>query len=166
MLRRGVLRMMSASGQTSELPRVLFLCTGNSCRSQMAEGFGRVLLAGVASVESAGTQPHGLNPLMVQVMKEVGIDVTGQRSKHIDEFAGVKLDLVVTVCDSAHEACPTMPGALVMHRGFDDPPRLAREAKTEEEGLGHYRRVRDEIRDFIEHWPSWLPEKKTQQDKE
>lgn len=166
MLRRGVLRMMSVSGQSGQLPRVLFLCTGNSCRSQMAEGFGRVLLAGVASVESAGTQPHGLNPLMVQVMKEIGIDVTGQRSKHIDEFAGVRLDLVVTVCDSAHEACPTMPGTRVMHRGFDDPPRLAQEAKTEEEALGHYRRVRDEIREFIEQWPEWLSGTKTQQDKE
>lgn len=146
--------------QSGLLPRVLFLCTGNSCRSQMAEGFGRVLLAGRAEVESAGTQPHGLNPLMVRVMGEVGIDVRGQRSKHIDEFAGVRLDLVVTVCDSAHEACPTMPGARVMHRGFDDPPRLAREARTEEEALMHYRRVRDEIRVFVEGWREWLPESK------
>jgi arsenate reductase len=125
----------------------------------MAEGFGRVVLAWRAEVESAGTQPHGLNPLMVRVMAEMGIDVTGQRSKHIDEFAGVKLDLVVTVCDAAHEACPLLPGARVMHRGFDDPPRLALEAKTEEEALGHYRRVRDEIRAFVEDWRVWLPDR-------
>lgn len=137
---------MAASKTASGLPRVLFLCTGNSCRSQMAEGFGRKLLAGRAEVESAGTQPHGLNPLMVQVMSEEGIDVSGQRSKHMDEFAGVKLDLVVTVCDSAHEACPVMPAIPVMHRGFDDPPRLARDAATPEEALTQYRRVRDEIR--------------------
>lgn len=162
---KGVLRMTQASRNDSGLPRVLFLCTGNSCRSQMAEGFGRTLLAGRAEVESAGTQPHGLNPAMVEVMKEVGIDVRGQRSKHIDEFAGVKLDLVVTVCDSAHEQCPVMPGARVMHRGFDDPPRLAREAKSPEEALMHYRRVRDEIRVFIEQWQEWLPIKKTEQNK-
>lgn len=147
-------------------PKVLFLCTGNSCRSQMAEGFGRKLLAGRAEVESAGTQPHGLNPLMVEVMREVGIDVTGQRSKHIDEFVGVELDLVVTVCDSAHEACPTMPGVKVMHRGFDDPPKLAREARTPEEAREHYRRVRDEIRGFIEQWPAWLAVTRRDQDKE
>jgi arsenate reductase len=123
----------------------------------MAEGLGRAILAGRAEVESAGTQPHGLNPVMVEVMREVGIDVLGQRSKHIDEFAGVKLDLVVTVCDAAHEACPVMPGVQVMHRGFEDPPRLAKDAATPQEALVHYRRVRDEIRDFINQWPQWLP---------
>ena len=130
--------------------KILFLCTGNSCRSQMAEGWARALKPEAVEPYSAGTDPHGLNPLAVRVMAEAGVDITTQRSKHVDELKDVPLDYVVTVCDSAHEACPLFPGRTkVVHVGFDDPPRLAKAAKTEEEALGHYRRVRDEIRQFI-----------------
>lgn len=136
------------------LPRVLFLCTGNSCRSQMGEGWARHLLAGVVEASSAGTEPGGLNPHAVRVMREAGVDISGHRSKSIDEFDVGLLDLVVTVCGAADEACPVLPpGVRVLHRGFDDPPALARDAATEEEALAHYRRVRDEIRVFVESLP-------------
>ncbi len=99
----------------------------------------------------AGTDPHGMNARAVAAMREAGVDITGQRSKHVDELKDVPLDYVVTVCDHAHESCPVFPGRTkVVHVGFDDPPRLAKQAKTEEEALGHYRRVRDEIRAFVE----------------
>jgi arsenate reductase (thioredoxin) len=138
----------------SDKPKVLFLCTGNSCRSQMAEGWARALRGDVVEPYSAGIETHGLNPNAVRVMAEAGVDISGQRSKHVDELADVPLDVVVTVCGHADENCPRFPGnARVVHRGFDDPPRLARDAATEEEALGHYRRVRDEIRDFIESLP-------------
>lgn len=134
-------------------PKVLFLCTGNSCRSQMAEGWAKHLKGDQIDACSAGVEPHGMNKLAVQVMKEAGVDITGQRSKHIDEFKDVKLDWVITVCGHAHETCPTFHGKTrVVHVGFDDPPALAKSAKSEEEALMHYRRVRDEIRDFIEHF--------------
>lgn len=131
--------------------RVLFLCTGNSCRSQMAEGWARALAPESIDASSAGTHPTTLNPLAVRVMAEAGVDISAQRSKHVDDLAGVPFDLVVTVCDSAHESCPVFPGATrVEHVGFDDPPHLARDARTDEEALPHYRRVRDEIRRFVE----------------
>jgi len=134
-------------------PKVLFLCTGNSCRSQMAEGWARHLKSDQIDACSAGVEPHGMNKLAVQVMKEAGVDISGQRSKHIDEFKDVKLDWVITVCGHAHETCPMFHGkARVVHVGFDDPPALAKNAKSEEEALMHYRRVRDEIRGFIEHF--------------
>jgi len=137
--------------------RVLFLCTGNSCRSQMAEGWARFLKGEAIEPYSAGVEPHGINANAVQVMREVGIDISGQRSKHADEFRDVPFDVVVTVCDNAHESCPVFPTATkVIHVGFDDPPRLAKRAKSEAEALGHYRRVRDEIRDFIEHFDQRL----------
>lgn len=130
--------------------KVLFLCTGNSCRSQMAEGWARHLKKELLEPFSAGTEPHGMNPLAVKVMKEAGVDISNQTSKHVDTFKDQPLDLVVTVCDSAKESCPLFPANVeTLHAGFDDPPRLALGAKTEEEALVHYRRVRDEIRDFI-----------------
>ena len=132
--------------------RVLFLCTGNSCRSQMAEGWAKALLADRMEAHSAGTHPHGLNPLAVRAMAEAGVDIAGHRSKRPDDVGGT-FDLVVTVCDSAHEACPVFPGARVIHAGFDDPPRLAAGAGTEDEAMPHYRRVRDEIRAYIETLP-------------
>lgn len=136
---------------------VLFLCTGNSCRSQMAEGWARHLKGDIIEAYSAGVEPHGMNKLAVQVMKEAGVDITGQRSKHVDELKDVPLDYVVTVCDHAHESCPLFPGKTrIVHFGFDDPPRLAKTAKDDEEALGHYRRVRDEIRYFIERLPDAL----------
>ncbi len=141
---------------TENLKKVLFLCTGNSCRSQMAEGWARELKSDVIEPYSAGIEAHGLNPLAVRVMAESGIDISGQRSKTVEEIKDVPLDLVVTVCGHANETCPMwLTGkANVIHIGFDDPPALARNAKTEEEALQHYRRVRDEIRSFIEKLPS------------
>ncbi len=137
--------------------KVLFLCTGNSCRSQMAEGWARHLKSDQIEPYSAGIEAHGLNPDAVRVMAEAGVDISGQRSKLVGELRGVAFDYVVTVCDDAHESCPLFPGeAKVVHVGFDDPPRLAADAKTEEERLAAYRRVRDEIRAFIEQLPATL----------
>ncbi len=137
--------------------RVLFLCTGNSCRSQMAEGWARRLLADRVVAFSAGTDPHGLNPLAVAAMAEAGVDIRGQRSQHVKDFRDHDLDYVVTVCDSAHEACPVFHGdTVVVHRSFDDPPRLARDAPDDAAALPFYRRVRDEIRTFVEGFPDSL----------
>lgn len=137
--------------------RILFLCTGNSCRSQMAEGWARHLKSDVIEAYSAGIEKHGLNPLAVKVMAEAGVDISGHRSKHVNELKDVEFDYVITVCDNAHEACPLFPGKTkVVHVGFDDPPRLAKTAMSEEEALGHYRRVRDEIRAYVETLPEAL----------
>ena len=137
--------------------RILFLCTGNSCRSQMAEGWARHLRSGVIDAYSAGIETHGLNPTAVKVMAEAGLDISKQRSKHVDELKGIDFDYVVTVCDRAAENCPLFPGrAKIVHRGFDDPPRLAESATSEEEKLNCYRRVRDEIRAFIVGLPDAL----------
>ena len=134
--------------------KVLFLCTGNSCRSQMAEAFARHLKSDQLEAYSAGLEAHGLNPNAVKVMAETGVDITGQHSRHVDELQGVVFDYVVTVCGHADEHCPVFPGKTkVVHVGFDDPPKLARNAQSEEEALGHYRRVRDEIRQFVETLP-------------
>lgn len=137
--------------------KVLFLCTGNSCRSQMAEGWARTLKGDKIEAYSAGTRPQGLNPFAVKAMAEVGIDITKQDSKHVDALTGTSFDYVVTVCDSANEACPIFPGgAKRVHVGFEDPPKLAQRAKSEEEAMIHYRRVRDEIKAFIETLPEGL----------
>jgi len=137
--------------------KILFLCTGNSCRSQMAEGWTRALKGDVIEAFSAGIETHGLNPRAVKVMAEAGVDISRQRSKHVDELRDMAFDCVVTLCDNAHESCPLFTGKTkVMHVGFDDPPRLARKAKTDEEALAHYRRVRDEIRAFVETLPDRL----------
>ena len=127
--------------------RVLFLCTGNSCRSQMAEGWARHLKSDVIEAYSAGIETHGLNPNAVKVMGEAGVDISGHRSKHIDEFKDMDFDYVVTVCGHANEHCPVFLGkATVIHVGFDDPPKLAEKAAGEEEAMDCYRRVRDEIK--------------------
>ena len=134
--------------------KVLFLCTGNSCRSQMAEGWARRLKGTLIEPYSAGIEAHGLNPRAVKVMAEAGVDISGHRSKLVDELRGVPFDYVVTVCDHANESCPVFPGCVKrIHVGFDDPPRLAKSANTEEEALSHYRRVRDQIRSFVEKLP-------------
>lgn len=138
--------------------RVLFLCTGNSCRSQMAEGWARALKSDAIDAFSAGTHPHGLNPLAVRAMAEAGIDISTHTSKTPQQIAS-PFDVVITVCDSAHEACPVFPAARVIHVGFDDPPRLARTAATDEEAMPHYRRVRDEIRDFIHTLPASITQR-------
>lgn len=137
--------------------KVLFLCTGNSCRSQMAEGWARHLKGDAIEAYSAGVATHGMNPSAVAAMGEAGVDITSQHSKHVDELADVEFDFVVTVCDNAAESCPIFRGAAkVVHQPFDDPPRLAREAASEEEAMEHYRRVRDEIRDYIKTLPEAL----------
>jgi arsenate reductase len=141
---------------TEEL-KILFLCTGNACRSQMAEGWARHIKGSSIEAYSAGMEPCGLSQKAVEVMAEVGVDISRQESKHVDELKGIDFDYVVTVCDHAHEHCPIFPGRTkVMHVGFDDPPRLAKDAKTEQEVLDCYRRVRDEIREFIETLPASL----------
>jgi arsenate reductase len=137
--------------------KVLFLCTGNSCRSQMAESWARVLHGDRLESFSAGTAPGRVDPRAIQVMREAGVDISGQRSKHLQEFIGVDFDAVVTVCDQANETCPVFPGRVRrLHVGFDDPPRLASGAANEDEALSHYRRVRDEIRAFVETLPRSL----------
>ncbi len=136
---------------------VLFLCTGNSCRSQMAEGWARQLHGETLAAYSAGVEPTALNPDAVRVMEEEGVDISRQHSKHVDELASIAFDYVVTVCDAAHESCPVFPGqAKIIHRGFDDPPHLAKGAATEAERLAPYRRVRDEIREFVQSLPELL----------
>jgi len=137
--------------------KILFLCTGNSCRSQMAEGWARSLKSGPIEPYSAGLEAHGLNPKAVQVMAEAGIDISRQTSKRLDEVMDIAFDYVVTVCGHADENCPLFPGKTkVIHVGFDDPPRLAKNCRDEEEALFHYRRVRDEIRAFVEQLPGSL----------
>ncbi len=137
--------------------KVLFLCTGNSCRSQMAEGWARALKCELIEPHSAGIETHGMNPHAIQVMAEAGVDISTQRSKNVSELSGIDFDYVVTVCGHANERCPVFRGKTkVVHAGFDDPPKLARCAKTAEEALSHYRRVRDEIRDFVSRLPEGL----------
>lgn len=137
--------------------RVLFLCTGNSCRSQMAEGWTRRLLGDEIEPFSAGVAPTTIDPRTVKVMQEVEIDLADQRSKHVDELADLEFDLVVTVCDHARRHCPRLSGARrTTHAGFDDPPLLAADAQDEDQALVHYRRVRDQIRSFVEELPRHL----------
>lgn len=134
--------------------KILFLCTGNSCRSQMAEGWARHLKGDCIEPYSAGIETHGLNPNAVRVMAEAGVDISQHQSKLLDSLRDVPFDYVITVCGHANEHCPLFAGKTkVVHVGFDDPPRLAKEAKTEQEALECYRRVRDEIRQFIEMLP-------------
>jgi len=137
---------------------MLFLCTGNSCRSQMAEGWTRHLKNDLIDAYSAGIETHGLNPYAVRVMAEAGVDITAHRSKLITEVSHVRFDYVVTVCSHAHESCPFFPGpARIVHAGFDDPPALAQDLEDEEEQLECYRKVRDEIRSYVEKLP-WILE--------
>ena len=141
----------------SDKLQVLFLCTGNSCRSQMAEGLCRELRGDSIDVYSAGIETHGLNPNAVLVMAELDIDISGHSSKTTADLGDTQFDYVVTVCGHADETCPVFPARTkVVHHGFDDPPKLAANAASEEEALGHYRRVRDEIRTFIEGMPGNL----------
>ncbi len=130
--------------------RVLFLCTGNSCRSQMAEGFCNALKGDRIEAESAGIKAQGVNPYAITVMEEAGVDISGHASKTIDQLDDKNFDHVVTVCDHANESCPFFPGPVNrVHKGFDDPPVLAAGVQSEEEILAIYRRVRDEIRSYI-----------------
>jgi len=140
--------------------KILFLCTGNSCRSQMAEGWARHLKSDMLEPYSAGIETHGMNPWAFRVMAEAGVDISGHRSKHVNELEHIVFDYVVTVCDNARESCPLFLGrAKKVHAGFEDPPRLAKDAKSEEEALDCYRRVRDEIRAYVETLPEALTER-------
>lgn len=145
--------------ETNKKSKVLFLCTGNSCRSQMAEGWARILKGDVIEAYSAGIQAHGLNRVAVQVMQAAGVDLSQHRSKKVNKFDRVTFDYVVTVCEKASETCPVFHGdAKVVHKGFDDPPVLAATALNDEEAMGHYERVRDEIKAFVETLPESLEE--------
>jgi len=127
--------------------KVLFICTGNSCRSQMAEGWTRHLKGDIIDAYSAGLLPVPVNPRAIKVMKEAGVDISKQRSKHIDELAGIDFDYVVTVCDYAKQQCPIISSkARVLHRNIEDPSFLE---GTEEEIMAAFRKTRDEIKEFI-----------------
>lgn len=142
--------------------KLLFLCTGNSCRSQMAEGWARTLKGEQIDAYSAGIETHGLNPYAVTVMAEADVDITTQHSQTVADIAAAggptEFDYVVTVCGHADENCPVFPGeTTVVHQPFDDPPKLAASIEEEEAKLAPYRRVRDEIRAFVETLPESLP---------
>ncbi len=141
--------------------KILFLCTGNSCRSQMAEGWARALRSDELDVYSAGIETHGLNPNAVKVMAEAGVDISQHKSENVADLLHIPFDYVITVCGHANEHCPLFPGkAKIVHVGFDDPPKLARELAAQgadtETQLDCYRRVRDEIKTFIETLPKGL----------
>jgi arsenate reductase len=144
--------------------KILFLCTGNSCRSQMAEGWAHALKSDVLEPYSAGIETHGLNPNAVKVMAEAGVDITGQKSENINDLLDIPFDVVITVCGHAHDNCPIFPGKAtrVVHVGFDDPPALARDLAAQgidsEGQLAAFRRVRDEIKAFVEQLPNNLEE--------
>lgn len=137
--------------------KILFLCTGNSCRSQMAEAWTKKLKSNVIDAYSAGTVPKGVDPRAVKAMAEVGIDISTCRSKSTIEFMNMEFDYVITLCDDAQQACPFFPAKTrVLHHGFEDPPALAINARSEEEAMVHYRRIRDEIRAFVNTLPDSL----------
>ena len=134
--------------------KILFLCTGNSCRSQMAEGWARQLKGDVVEPFSAGVEKHGMNPYALRVMAEAGVDMSGQHSKTVDELGPIHFDYVVTVVRPCQRALSGFSGsARIVHVGFDDPPKLSANLADGEEKLAIYRRVRDEIRRFIEALP-------------
>jgi arsenate reductase len=138
-------------------PKILFLCTGNSCRSQMAEGWTRALKADQLEAYSAGIQPKGVDARAVKTMAEAGVDISKQKSKDIDSLGNLEFEYVVTLCDNARESCPFFPAkAKRIHQGFDDPPGLATGAGTDEEAMVPYRRVRDEIKAFVQTLPESL----------
>ncbi len=140
-------------GKTS----ILFLCTGNSCRSQMAEGWMHYFWQEEFEVFSAGIEAHGINPHAVRVMQEVGVDIARQGSKTIEQLPVREFDYVISVCDHASKSCPSLAGRLGrIHVAFDDPPRLARDAQNEQSMLEPYRRLRDEIRHFISELDNYL----------
>ncbi len=137
--------------------KILFLCTGNSCRSQMAEGWAKHLLQDNYEAYSAGIETHGVNPHAVEVMAESGIDLSSHKSQLLEEFDVSAFDHIITVCDHAQESCPILPSSCrVIHRNFADPPRLAEKFSDKEDKLNCYRKVRDEIRDYIKKLPDLL----------
>lgn len=129
----------------------------------MAEGFANALRGDIIEAYSAGIEPKSLDPNAVIVMREAGVDISHHTSKHVNELMDMHFDYVITVCGHANENCPLFPGKTkVLHRGFEDPPQLAKEAKTSEEALQHYRRVRDQIKEFILELPGWLEKEQTE----
>lgn len=140
--------------QAEKKVKVLFLCTGNSCRSQIAQGWAAHLKGEVMEAYSAGIWPVPVNPRAIAVMKEAGVDISEHRSKHVDELAGIDFDYVVTVCDNAREMCPVFEGeARLFHRNFEDPSFMI---GSEEEVMAAFRKVRDEIKAFVEAMPESL----------
>lgn len=134
--------------------KISFFCTGNSCRSQMAEAWTCLLKGDRFDAYSAGVQPKPIDPRAVKAMAEAGINISEQKSKDVDVFGNMEFDYVITLCDNARESCPYFPAKTkLIHQGFADPPKLAEEAKNEEEAMAPYRRVRDEIKAFVETLP-------------
>jgi len=134
--------------------KVLFLCTGNSCRSQIAEGWARKLKGNVIEAYSAGIRPIGVSSRAIKAMAEEGVDISMQQSQHVDEFSGIDFDYVVTLCDNAFENCPVFSGkARIVHKPFDDPYFAS---GSEEEIMATFRKVRDDIRTFVETMPESL----------
>lgn len=141
----------------SQKKTILFLCTGNSCRSQMAEAWTRHLKGDRFEAFSAGVKPKGVDPRAVNAMAEAGVDISSQKSKDVTSFGDLEFDYVVTLCDNARESCPYFPAKTkLIHKGFGDPPSLAENAGNEEEAMSHYRRIRDEIKAFVEALPEGL----------
>ena len=136
---------------------ILFLCTGNSCRSQMAEGFGKALKGSKFNFFSAGTKKHGINQRAVKVMREVGVDISDHTSNLVEELNTDRFDYIITVCSHAHETCPYVAHSNVVHVGFDDPPALTKDMDDEDQILSTYRRVRDEIKLMVTDIESHLP---------
>ena len=134
--------------------KVLFLCTGNSCRSQIAEGWARHLNGNIIDAYSAGIRPIGVSSRAIKVMDEAGVDISMHKSRHVDEFSGIDFDYVVTLCDNAAENCPVFSGKTrIVHKPFDDPYFAS---GSEEEIMATFRKVRDDIRTFIETLPNCL----------
>ena len=141
----------------SEKLKNLFLCTGNSCRSQMAEAWTNRLQGDQFEAYSAGVDPKQIDPRAIEAMVEFGIDISGQVSKDIDSLGNMEFDYVVTLCDNAEESCPFFPARTrLMHKGFDDPPKLAESVNDQDKAMNPYRRVRDEIKAFVEELPEAL----------
>jgi len=141
----------------NKMLKILFLCTGNSCRSQMAEGMAKKYKAESVQAYSAGVEPKGIDKRAVTVMNEIDIDISSYRSKNVSELMNIDFDYVITLCGHARETCPIFPGkARITHAAFEDPPELAENARDEEEALYHYRKVRDQIKEFIETIPDSL----------
>jgi arsenate reductase len=141
----------------ADKPKILFLCTGNSCRSQMAEAWTQSLKGDQFEAYSAGVAPKAIDPRAIKAMAEAGIDISGQKSKDVDALGNMGFDYVITLCDNARESCPYFPAKTrLIHRGFDDPPKLAEGAVNEEAAMAPYRRVRDEIKAFVETLPEGM----------
>ncbi len=139
--------------------KILFLCTGNSCRSQMAEGWTKYLKGNLIDACSAGIETHGLNLHAVTTMAEAGVDISTRKAKLLDELKHNTFDYVITLCNHAHEKCPWFPGkAKIIHAGFDDPPKMAKLFNNPEQKLNCYRKIRDKIRDFVMNLPENLTE--------